>query len=168
MTEQKKTSGRPSKYKKIYDEQARKLCLLGAVDTELADFFEVHESTIHLWKLEHESFLEAIRLGKTTADANVANSLYNSAMGLHETVENRNGEKITKTVPPNVGAQILWLKNRQPKKWRDKVEIEAEVNTNVFPPKEELDAIYNKALSEAEQRDKNLDGRLERLTKDGD
>jgi len=38
-----------------------------------------------------------------------------------------------------------------------------EVNLNVFPPQEELDAIYEKALKEAEERDKLLIGRRERL-----
>lgn len=33
--------GRPSGYKPEYAEQARKLCLLGATDQEIADFFEV-------------------------------------------------------------------------------------------------------------------------------
>jgi hypothetical protein len=31
--------GRPTKYKEEYNEQAYKLCLLGATDKELADFF---------------------------------------------------------------------------------------------------------------------------------
>jgi len=38
-----------------------------------------------------------------------------------------------------------------------------EVNLNVFPPQEELDAIYEKALAEAAERDKILIGRRERL-----
>ena len=35
---------RPTKYQEAYAEQARKLCLLGYTDAELADFFEVSES----------------------------------------------------------------------------------------------------------------------------
>jgi len=38
-----------------------------------------------------------------------------------------------------------------------------EVNLSLFPPKEELDAIYEKALKEAAERDKVLIGRRERL-----
>ena len=45
--------GRPTDYKKEYDEQAYKLTLLGAVDTELANFFNVAEATIHNWKINH-------------------------------------------------------------------------------------------------------------------
>lgn len=37
---------RPTKYQEAYAEQARKLCLLGYTDAELADFFEVSESLL--------------------------------------------------------------------------------------------------------------------------
>ena len=38
------------------------------------------------------------------------------------------------------------------------------INLNLFPPKEVLDAIYDKALDEATERDKFLVGRRERLS----
>lgn len=38
-----------------------------------------------------------------------------------------------------------------------------EININLFPPKEELDAIYEKALQEAAEREARLSGRRERL-----
>jgi len=68
--------GRPTKYKEEYAEQAYKLCLLGHIDDELADFFEVDVSTIHRWKLEHEEFRDSIKKGKEIADGNVVQSLY--------------------------------------------------------------------------------------------
>ncbi len=47
---------------------------------------------------------------------------------------------------------------------RPAVSIEVQpLNVNVFPPKEVLDVIYNKALIEAAERDKFLIGRRERL-----
>lgn len=42
--------GRPTKYKEEYTAQARKLCLLGHTDKDLADFFEVTFQTINNWK----------------------------------------------------------------------------------------------------------------------
>ena len=41
--------GRPSKYRDEFPEQARKLCLLGATDEDMARFFEVATSTVKLW-----------------------------------------------------------------------------------------------------------------------
>ncbi len=52
---------RPTKYQEAYAEQARKLCLLGYTDAELADFFEVSESTINKWKLDYPKFSESIK-----------------------------------------------------------------------------------------------------------
>jgi len=43
-------TGRPTKYDEKYNEQAYKLCLLGASDKDMADFFQVTESTLNLWK----------------------------------------------------------------------------------------------------------------------
>lgn len=123
--------GRPSDYKPEYAEQARKLCLLGSTDAELADFFEVAESTLNLWKLEHDEFSESIKKGKSQADANVADRLYQRAMGFeHPEVDIRVIDHqivqtpITKIYAPDPTAAIFWLKNRQRAKWRDKVDTE--------------------------------------------
>lgn len=123
--------GRPTKYRPEYDEQARKLCLMGAIDTELADFFEVSIDSIYEWKNAHQSFSEAIKQGKMQADSNVADRLYNRAMGYEHPevhVSNYQGEitltPIKKVYPPDTAAAIFWLKNRQKGKWRDKIDHE--------------------------------------------
>lgn len=125
---------RPSLFKPEYPEQARKLCLLGATDKELADFFHVTESTLNLWKTKHPEFSESLKKGKQFADAEVAASLYQRAIGYsHPDVDIRaiDGKvvktKITKVYPPETVAAIFWLKNRQLGKWRDKVEQDVKV-----------------------------------------
>ena len=81
MSETKRPIGRPTKYKPEYAEQAYKLCLLGAIDADMADFFNVEVSTLNNWKSEFPEFLESIKKGKMLADANVASRLYQRAMG---------------------------------------------------------------------------------------
>jgi DNA-binding XRE family transcriptional regulator len=162
------TIGRPTRYQDDYAEQAYRLCLMGATDQQLADTFGVSEQTINTWKKKHPNFLESLNKGKEFADALVAESLYKSAMGLHKISEevNTDGGVITleRTIPPNTSAQIFWLKNRQPKKWKDKVEIKEDVNINVFPSTEALNAISQKALAEAAERFKFVMGdRMARL-----
>jgi hypothetical protein len=122
---------RPTDYVSDYAEQAEKLCKLGATDVELADFFEVVESTINLWKLTHSEFSESIKRGKVQADANVAQRLYERAMGYsHPEVHVSSYEgaitltPLTKHYPPEPTAAIFWLKNRQPHKWRDRSHTE--------------------------------------------
>lgn len=123
--------GRPTKYKEEYAEQAYKLCLLGATDAKLADFFDVEVSTISNWKNDHIEFLDALKRGKDIADGEISNSLYHRALGYqHEDVDIKMYEgEIIKTplikhYPPDTTAAIFWLKNRQPKYWRDKQEID--------------------------------------------
>ncbi|EHG7888898.1 terminase [Citrobacter sp.] len=118
---------RPTKYQKAYAEQARKLCLLGYTDAELADFFEVSEATINNWKLEHSEFLESIKKGKAIADGDVTDRLYQRAMGFVapdvdiRVIDNKIVEtQLDKYYPPDTAAAIFWLKNRQKDKWRDK------------------------------------------------
>jgi hypothetical protein len=125
----KNKGGAPSKYKKEYNEQARKLCLLGSTDESLADFFNVSVASINNWKINHPKFLESIREGKTFADANVADALYNRALGYshpHDHISNFQGNititKTTKHYAPDTGAAFIWLKNRGG--WKDKQEVE--------------------------------------------
>lgn len=128
--EDKGAGGRPSMFRENYINQAYKLCLLGATDAQLGDFFGVSEQTINSWKKEFPEFLESIKSGKEEADAKVAKSLYDRANGyehketkvfLHEgkpvTVE------VTKHYAPDTMACMYWLNNRQKTNWRNKNEM---------------------------------------------
>lgn len=126
--------GRPSKYKEEYAEQARKLCLLGATDAKLADFFEVDEATINRWKHDFPEFCKSLKAGKMQADAEIAESLFNRAKGYIAPdidIKMYEGQIIEtpymKHYPPDATSMIFWLKNRQPDLWREKREA-VEVN----------------------------------------
>jgi serine protease inhibitor len=125
--------GRPTKYDAKYPEQAYKLCLLGATDERIADFFGVNVDTIHEWKKVHKEFSDALKEGKEQADAVIAQSLFHRAKGYkHDAIkifaDPKTGsvEKVdyVEHYPPDTTACIFWLKNRQPRQWRDKVETE--------------------------------------------
>jgi hypothetical protein len=121
--------GRPSLYRPEHVEQAKKLCLLGATDRELADFFGVSEQTLNTWKTQHPEFLESLKVGKEQADQRVERSLYQRAVGYSHPdvhISNFQGDvtitPIVKHYPPETTAGIFWLKNRRPEEWRDRVE----------------------------------------------
>lgn len=125
------TRGVKSTYLPKYAEQARKLCLLGATDKEMADIFGVALSTLNKWKLDNPDFSESIKKGKDIADGEVADRLYQRAMGYsHAAVKIFNDQgaplevEYTEHYPPDTAAAIFWLKNRQRGKWRDKQEVE--------------------------------------------
>lgn len=124
-------AGRPTDYKDEYAEQAYKLCLLGATDKELADFFCVVEKTINNWKEAFPAFLQSITRGKMMADAQVAESLFKRANGYSHPAEKIMvvagavvREHYVEHYPPDTPAASLWLRNRQSAKWRDKVDHE--------------------------------------------
>lgn len=121
-------AGRPTKYKHEYADQAYRLCLLKATDEEMADFFGIRASTFNRWKKDHPEFWESITRGKLQADAEVAEKLRERALGyshpeciIYQGVVT--GE-VTKHYPPDTQAASLWLRNRQPGKWRDKQDHE--------------------------------------------
>jgi len=121
--------GRPSAYKPEFDEQARKLCELGATDLELADFFGVSGRTIYRWAQRHESFCQSLKAGKEAADERVVNSLYRKAVGYEQEevkifmpagAEEPVYAKYIAKHAPDTTAALFWLKNRRPDEWRDK------------------------------------------------
>lgn len=119
--------GRPTRYKKEYDELARNYCLLGATNEKLAELFGVTTTTIDNWLKAHKSFLGAVKDGREIADATVAQSLFHRAKGYSHREDkifcNKDGDVTTvetvKHYAPDTTACIFWLKNRQREDWRD-------------------------------------------------
>lgn len=133
MTEETNPVGRPTKYQAEYAEQARKLCLLGATDQEMADFFDVEVRTIYRWKAEHDEFCQSVKAGKDVADERVERSLYQKAVG-YEQDEVKIFMPASSPAPvyapfrakiaPDTTAAIFWLKNRRSAEWRDRQQTE--------------------------------------------
>ena len=125
--------GRPTKYKPEYVQIAKPVAKLGATDSDLADVFQVRISTIRLWMNIYPEFSEAIRVGKDAANQRVERSLYQRGLGY-----NYDAVKIfmpagskqpivvhyTEHCPPDVTAAFIWLKNRDPDRWRDVQNVE--------------------------------------------
>lgn len=132
--ESESKGGRPTDYDpEVMPAQARKLCLLGATDEEMADFFEVDVRTIYRWKLKHDEFCQALKAGKEAADERVERSLYQKAIGYRQqAVKIFMPANATQPVfanyvehmAPDTTAAIFWLKNRRSAEWRDKQEHE--------------------------------------------
>jgi len=136
-------AGRPTDYKPEYVKLAYNYCLLSAKDEDLAHYFDIAVSTLNEWKIKYPEFAESIRDGRERADANVANSLHNRAMGYKQKVTKVMQYQgvpieveVEEDVPPDTTAAIFWLKNRQGKNWRDKqdvaVTIEEDIDTDAI------------------------------------
>lgn len=133
MKEKAKHAGGRPKEKvrdKVNFEVLAMLAEKGLTDIELAKVFEKDESTINRWKSDPE-FSQVLKDGKQIADGKVVESLYKRALGYSHPedkmfYDSDRGEVIVQSTikhyPPSEVACIFWLKNRQPDKWRDRVE----------------------------------------------
>lgn len=109
---------------------------------QIAHNVGVADSTFRRWKEENEALSAAIKRGNAPVDLEVENAMLKSALGHKETVRKAIKVKTEKQkvgegkiveehieyvdeevyIPPQVVAQIFWLKNRRPDKWKDKIE----------------------------------------------
>ena len=95
----------------------------------LGQFFGVNESTINRWKLEHEEFVQALRVGKDVADAVVERSTFIAINGFTRVVKKVVGqgksahvEEVEIYYPPQAGAGLKWLAARRPEQYQQKTE----------------------------------------------
>lgn len=130
--------GAPTAYRPDFADQARKLCVLGATDMDLGDFFGVDRTTIWRWSAAHEEFCNALKAGKASADNRIEMSLYHRAAGYTydavKIMQDKGAPVIVpyrEHVPPDTTAAIFWLKNRRKDEWRDKQEISHSGTVNV-------------------------------------
>lgn len=112
----------------------------GLSDAQICQKIGIHPATFYQWQLDYPEFSDAIKRGKRPVDDEVENMLLKSAMGFEyeetitEIIEQPDGtqrkqiKKVKRYSPPSNTAQIFWLKNRRPDKWRDKQEVSNSVH----------------------------------------
>lgn len=102
-------------------------------DDTIAEIIGISDTTLDNWKKSDASFLGSIKDMKEMADEAIESSLLHRAMGYSckatkVFLDQRSGRTIEheyiEHYPPDPTSMIFWLKNRQPKKWRDKQETE--------------------------------------------
>ena len=134
----------------------------GLTDAQIAHNMGIGIDTLYKWKNQFPEIRQAIKKGKAPVDLEVENALLKRALGYTEeetiteveeipyTTKDADGNPVTRTrtkrhvrkvkrvYPPDVTAQIFWLKNRKPQQWRDKVENTVAVDTEDLSPLVEL------------------------------
>lgn len=109
---------------------------------DIAGKMGISRSTLYDYISKCPDILDAIKRGREPVDFEVENAMLKSALGHKETVRKpirlrttrrKDGMEITEEhveyfdeevyIPPQVSAQIFWLKNRKPDIWRDKKEL---------------------------------------------
>ncbi|MFW5436346.1 transposase [Paenibacillus apiarius] len=128
----------------------------GVIDEDIAKKLGVAYSTFREYVKKYSALSAALKKGKEVADVEVENALFRRAIGYQydevtreavKQIDEESGEpvtvmvetkRVTKEVQPDVTAQIFWLKNRRPDKWRDKQEIGHSGNVDVNNPMKDL------------------------------
>lgn len=124
--------GRPTKYKVEFNQVVKSMSMRGAVDLDLCEALDISEPTLTTWKAEYPDFLGSIKEGKDLIDTMVEKSLLNRAIGCNIKEIKVHCDKdggihqtpIERHFPPDPTSMIFWLKNRKPKEWRDKHEVD--------------------------------------------
>lgn len=117
----------------------------GLIDAQIAHNMGIAYSTFKLWLNQFPALLAALKRGKAPVDIEVENALLKRAKGYSytETIEEittygekgedgnykikeRHIRKVTKEVPGDVTAQIYWLNNRRPDRWKNRKAAESE------------------------------------------
>lgn len=130
----------------------------GLTEEQIAHNMGIAVSTLNNWKNAYMEIVEALKKGKEVVDLEVENALLKKALGYRytetKTKTGPDGTEVTiseKEIVPDTTAQIFWLKNRRPDKWRDKQQVTADINQSdsikdflkaVSPSKKELKEIF--------------------------
>lgn len=116
----------------------------GYTDEQIATSIGIHVSTLYEWKNKYSELAEALKSQKDVVDIGVEDALYKKTQGYNAKIlktfklkkisydsEGRRCEEEYLQqaedevhIPADTTAQIFWLKNRQPTKWRDKQDVE--------------------------------------------
>ena len=133
--------GRRSTFNEKIRDTIIRLVEEGKTDKQVAEAIGVSKRTLSNWKGNHSDLLQAVREAKLTADELVEMSLYRKAIGWEK-------------MAPDTTAAMFWLRNRQPKKWREKTESDTQVNiTNVNSlTDEQLEAKIAEKLAKKEKK----------------
>lgn len=116
----------------------------GITLSDIAKDIGVSLSTLNKWIHDNEELSDAIKKARVIPDIKVEDSLYNRAIGMKVTKKrtiveagdsmkgNRQSkiEILEEELPPDSVACIFWLKNRRPDLWREKQNVN--VNVNAF------------------------------------
>lgn len=148
--------GPKTKFNETRGESFIRLAREGKTAPEIAACLGVSRRTLSNWMRRNGELLLAVRAARRLADRAVEAALFNRATG-YSHFETKAfiyegcvvTEDVVKHHPPDTTAAMFWLRNRQPKRWREKADG-ADVNVNNYSglTDEQLDA----KLAELEAR----------------
>ena len=104
----------------------------GLTEEQITHNMGISRETLSQWKKKYPDISDTLKRGKEVVDLQVENALLKRALGYeYEEVSEKyesgtltEKKVIKKQVIPDTTAQIFWLKNRRPDKWKDKQDVQ--------------------------------------------
>ena len=138
----KRGLGRPTTFNSRIATTIAVLAEEGKTDEEIAKRIGVNVHTLKNWKGEYAALVTALKDARSVADGLVEATLFQRACGYSAPAvkvfyDSKTGQVIEHNYiehyPPDTVACIFWLKNRQPKKWRDAHRLEVGGQEKTIP-----------------------------------
>ena len=143
--------GRKSKYETNVKPRLLEIaawCRDGLTDKEIAEKLGISQDSFYVYKNKHTEFSDTLKETKEIADIKVENSLNKDANGydyeeqtvvMKKEVIYKDGKRVKEVTYPEIititkhkeaetKAQMFWLQNRKPEKWRNQSQIDLRVN----------------------------------------
>lgn len=143
--------GRKSKYETNVKPRLLEIaawCRDGLTDKEIAEKLGISQDSFYVYKNKHTEFSDTLKETKEIADIKVENSLNKNANGydyeeqtvvMKKEVIYKDGKRVKEVTYPEIititkhkeaetKAQMFWLQNRKPEKWRNQSQIDLRVN----------------------------------------
>lgn len=142
-------AGRPSLFTDEILPRVEELAAKGLTNNEIADALGIHHKTFYDWRDKYPQFLHSVKKYRGLADIQVENALFKSAIGFNFTEVKKERrkvgkdddgrdkyelvvtEKVTKHIPGVSAAQIFYLKNRMPERYKDKIETQISLSDDI-------------------------------------
>ena len=112
----------------------------GLTDEQIANKMGISRKTLYEWSKKYGDICNTLKKGKEIADIQVENALFKKTQGYNAKIKKafkvkeilyKDGKKVKEIekieyaedevhIPADTTAQIYWLNNRRPDKWRNK------------------------------------------------
>lgn len=149
--------GAPATYRPEFAHLAEKYCEIGGTIEGLGKLFQVKRETIYDWIATRQEFADAVNSGRDAANSDVQKSLFKRATGYTYTAQrpfvDKNGREhvvsYEEHVSPDTAAAIIWLKNRMPEQWRDKIDVSHNANSALLKSLDRFAEIFERVTQQS-------------------
>lgn len=119
------------------------LAASGLNNKNICEALGIGQKTFYEWMERHPQFAHSIKKYRGLADIEVENALYKNAIGYNFIEKEKEARKINgeyvlvntketeKHIPGNSVAQIFYLKNRMPERYKDKIETQISLANDI-------------------------------------